>query len=75
MALLRITHKCNQDCFFCSYPGKNVKNKKYDFKSFFRDILSSKDRLIQISGGEPFLLGGIHLLKLTMIILTVRLQF
>ena len=66
MALLRILHKCNQDCVFCSYPGKNAKNKKYDFNGFCREIKSSKDKLIQISGGEPFLLGGIHLLKLVL---------
>ncbi len=66
MALLRIIHNCNQDCVFCSYPGKNAKNNKYDFNVFAREIRSSKDKLIQISGGEPFLLGVINLLKLVL---------
>jgi MoaA/NifB/PqqE/SkfB family radical SAM enzyme len=66
MALLRIIHNCNQDCVFCSYPGKNAHKKKYDFNKFSREIISSKDKLIQISGGEPFLLGGINLLKLVL---------
>ncbi len=66
MALLRIIHTCNQDCVFCSYLGKNAKNKKYDFKEYSLEIIKSKDKLIQISGGEPFLLGGINLLKLVL---------
>ncbi|MCG2726354.1 MAG: radical SAM protein [Elusimicrobia bacterium] len=66
MALLRIIHKCNQGCVFCSYPGKNAKNKKHDSNLYCREIASSKDNLIQISGGEPFLLGGMHLLKLAL---------
>ncbi|MBU2530186.1 MAG: radical SAM protein [Elusimicrobia bacterium] len=66
MALLRIIHTCNQECVFCSYPGKNTKSESYDFNEFCRDIKSSKEKLIQISGGEPFLLGGLHLLKLVL---------
>ena len=66
MALLRIIHKCNQDCVFCSYPGKNARNKKHDFNSYCREAAHSKDNLIQISGGEPFLAGAVNLLKLVL---------
>ncbi|MEA3306466.1 MAG: radical SAM protein, partial [Elusimicrobiota bacterium] len=66
MALIRIIHKCNQDCVFCSYPGKNARNKEYDFSAHCQDIKTSKNKLIQISGGEPFLLGGLQLLKLVL---------
>ena len=66
MALFRVIHKCNQNCAFCSFSGKNAKNKKYEFSVFSHQILNLKDKLVQISGGEPFLLGGIHLLKLVL---------
>ena len=66
MALFRLTGKCNQKCVFCSYPWEKSDKNESDFKSLCRDIKESKDNLIQISGGETFLLGGDFLLKLAL---------
>jgi len=62
MSLIHIISNCNQKCLFCSAyltPSEKDNNPAL----WRKKVLKSKDKLIQISGGEPFLCDIDELIK------------
>jgi MoaA/NifB/PqqE/SkfB family radical SAM enzyme len=55
MALHPITSFCNQKCIFCSAYQRD--DDLFDIKDFTKEILSDRDPLFVISGGEPLSVG------------------
>lgn len=62
MTLIRIENECNQNCVFCSFVPSRER-QKIDLDAVFRQIEGSKEKLVQFSGGEPFLAGCKALLR------------
>lgn len=50
--LIRVSKRCNQNCFFCSFDEKNSKEDS-DISTWLKNI--DDEKLVQISGGEPLL--------------------
>lgn len=50
-----ITSVCNQKCIFCSAYGRV--DRDFNLKIFIKELSDDNDRLIAISGGEPFTVG------------------
>ncbi|TBR21812.1 radical SAM protein [bacterium] len=51
MALhLRVSGACNLDCVFCSYPDRT---RAFSLPALLREAKASRERLVQVSGGEP----------------------
>ena len=50
-----LTPLCNQKCIFCSAYGRS--DKDFNLKSFISEIEKDEDKLIILSGGEPFIVG------------------
>lgn len=53
--LYPITSFCNQRCIFCSAYGRD--DESFDLKAFISELSKDEDKLIIISGGEPFTIG------------------
>lgn len=56
--LIEITNKCPFNCIFCSSDSNIYKNKFINKSNFFKIISEAKKvgiKVIQLSGGEPFL--------------------
>ena len=63
MSLIKIENRCNQNCVFCSFEPERQRGK-IEIASIFDDIKRSKEKLVQISGGEPFLTKPAVLLEI-----------
>lgn len=64
MALTHLLSKCNQKCVFCSYPADTAKASGTGLNDWLAEAGAMKDKLVQISGGEPLLADPASLLKL-----------
>ena len=53
--LYPLTPLCNQKCIFCSAYGRD--EKAFNLKNFLSSLKRDKDKLIILSGGDPFLIG------------------
>lgn len=71
MSLLIVTNKCNQKCLFCSAYNRN---NNIIFRNILNQIKTDNDKLIRISGGEPFLLKTNDLIKILSLLYKYKKQ-